>query len=200
MANTITIICPECEKSLKAPPEIVGKKIRCKGCGHTFAARAPQSGKAAGKAGRRAGKEEEEEAGAYGMREEYLGPRCPDCANEMQEGEIICLHCGYNTQSRQKLPRRKVRETTGGDIFLWLLPGILCALVVVILITADLLYIFLIDREMFQEAWYDFIGGKGMKIWISIVLIFIMYLAGKFAVKRLIFHNTPPEIEEKLVQ
>src|SRR5262249_32615176 len=142
----------------------------------------------------------EEEEGAYGMREEYLGPRCPDCANSMEEGHVVCLHCGYNTVTRQKVRARKVREVTGNDVFAWLLPGILAALGVVVLLTIDMLYIFLIDKEMFEEEWYDFIGGKGMKIWISVVLIFFMFLAGRFAVKRLIFDNTPPEIEEKMVQ
>jgi hypothetical protein len=102
--------------------------------------------------------------------------------------------------SRQRARTRKVRDTTGGDIFVWLLPGIICALVVVILITADLLYIFLIDKEDFNDAWYDFIGGKALKIWISVILIFFEFVAGRFAVKRLIFNNTPPEIEEKLIK
>ena len=40
MATTVTVTCPECKKQLKAPPEIVGKKIRCKGCEHIFVAKA----------------------------------------------------------------------------------------------------------------------------------------------------------------
>src|SRR5262245_1003468 len=43
MATTITVTCPECQKQIKAPPEIVGKKIRCKGCEHTFIAKADSS-------------------------------------------------------------------------------------------------------------------------------------------------------------
>jgi hypothetical protein len=195
MANTITIICPECEKSLKAPAEIIGKKIRCKGCGHTFVAKAPKAGKQAKKSNN-----EEEEEGAYGMTEEYLGSRCPDCANAMGEDDVICLHCGYNTVTRQRPRVRKVRETTGGDVFMWLLPGIICAVVVVALITVDLLYIFLIDKDMFEEAWYDFIGGKGLKIWVSVIVVFFCFVAGRYAVKRLIFNYTPPEIEEKMAK
>ena len=40
MATTIVISCPECDKQIKAPAELEGKKIRCKGCGHTFVVRA----------------------------------------------------------------------------------------------------------------------------------------------------------------
>src|SRR5262245_55958990 len=130
MADMITIICPECEKSIKAPESVVGKKIRCKGCGEIFTAKAPKSrGKPKpGKSKAKKGDEEDEGEGAYGITEEYLGARCPDCTEKMGEGDIICLNCGYNTVTRMKPQPRKVRETTGGDVFLWLLPGILCAL------------------------------------------------------------------------
>jgi hypothetical protein len=197
MASTITIVCPECEKSLKASPQVIGKKIRCKSCGHTFAAQAPQ-----GKAGKSARKadDDDEPAGAYGVTSEYLGPRCPDCANAMEEGDIVCLHCGYNTMTRQKSRARKIREITGFDIFLWLLPGILCALVVIALITADLLYVFLVDYKKIEDEWYGFLGSKGVKMWTSIVVIFFVFLAGSFAVKRLIINNYPPEVEEKWVK
>ena len=30
---TKTATCPECKKQMKAPAELEGKKIRCKGCG-----------------------------------------------------------------------------------------------------------------------------------------------------------------------
>src|SRR5437762_3454300 len=38
MPATITVICPECDKEMKAPAEAEGKKIKCKGCGKTFVA------------------------------------------------------------------------------------------------------------------------------------------------------------------
>jgi hypothetical protein len=198
-STTITIICPECEKPLKAPSEVVGKKIRCKGCGHTFAVKAPQ-GKAT-KAAKPAGKDEDvEDDGAYGVTSEYLGARCPECANAMEDGDVICLHCGYNTITRQRARIRKVRDITGMDVFLHLLPGIICALALIGLVTADLLYIFLVHAEDFGEVWYDFIGGKAIKIWASIIVIGIGYLLGKYAVRRLIINYWPPEIEEKMTK
>src|SRR5262249_37737004 len=142
MATTITIVCPECEKPMKAPEDVLGKKIRCKACGHTFAARAAggkSAGKPAAKAAKKKDEEEDQPAGASGVTDEYLGPRCPECANAMEEGDIICLFCGYNTVSRTKPRFRKVREITGLDVFLHLLPGILCVLAVIGLVTADIL-------------------------------------------------------------
>jgi hypothetical protein len=200
MASTITIICPECEKSLKAPPDVIGKKIRCKGCGHVFAARAPQGAKKGEKAPKKSEGLLDESEGAYGVTDVYLGARCPFCANAMEEGDVICLHCGYNTVTRQTARMRKVREVTGWDVFLWLLPGIGCALILLTLVIGDLLYITQVNQEDFGDAWYDFIGTKGMKIWISVIVIFFCWISGKFAVRRLIFNYWPPEVEEKIVQ
>lgn len=196
MASTITIICPECEKSIKAPEDVVGKKIRCKGCGETFTAKAPK-GKPKAKA-----KQGDDEEGSYGITEEYLGPRCPHCANAMEEGEIICLTCGYNTMTRIRAKQRKVRETTGGDVFLWLLPGIACVLLVIILVTADLMFIFMTDREMFggDEGWFGWVGGMPGKVWATVLVLFSCYYAGKFAIRRLILNYMPPEIEEKWIK
>jgi hypothetical protein len=215
MASTVTITCPECDKTLRAPSEVLGKKIRCKGCGATFSARAaadedddappprpkkapaakavparPKNDKPKAKAD-----DDDDDASGYGVTTEYLGPRCPSCANAMEEEQRICLTCGYDTETRVQSRTRKVRHTSGGDIFLWLLPGILCAILTLGLLTAQLLYIIFIVRETFGDAWYDFIGSLGMKVWTSVVVLFICYYAGKYAIIRLCIDNTPPEVE-----
>jgi hypothetical protein len=235
----ITITCPECGKQLKAPPDVLGKKIRCKGCGEVFAARAdededepaparatsarngkpaarPAKGPArpapkapakpaakpkppAGDKGKGKGDEDEEDASPYDPTTIDLTPRCPECANEMEsEDAIICLHCGYNTVTREKARTRKVRDVTGGDMFLWLLPGILCALAVVGLIVFDVLYCTSIESWVDPETWYGTcLCWLGAKIWLVIVSLFAMYHAGRFAIIRLCINNTPPEIEER---
>jgi hypothetical protein len=197
MAGTITITCPECEKPLKIPSDALGKKVRCKGCETIFPARAPtdKAGKPA-KGGKPA--EPDDDASPYTLREEYLGRRCPQCANAMEEEDRICLHCGYDTITREAPRIRKVRETTGGDVFLWLLPGILCTILVFTLIGFDVFYWVAISRETFGDVWYDFLGSLGMKVYTTVIILWIIYKAGKFAVIRLILNYTPPEIEEKL--
>src|SRR5579871_5049583 len=145
MPATITVVCPECGKEIQAPPEFAGKKVRCKSCGHVFAARpAPPPGavaRAPAKAAPAAppparGDDDEGDDGVpYSVSTTDLAHRCPECANEMEsEDAIICLHCGYNTQTREKITTRKVHEITNADRFLWLLPGIACALAVLFLI------------------------------------------------------------------
>jgi DNA-directed RNA polymerase subunit RPC12/RpoP len=221
MSTTVTITCPECDKQITAPADVVGKKIRCKKCGHTFAARADGGGtgkapaKAPGKAapgkapaGKGAGKpgkppakakadEDEEDANPYAVTDLSLAPRCPECANDMEgEDAVICLHCGYNTLTRERARTRKVRDITFGDRFWWWLPGIACALTVVGLITIDAIYCTFIGEWVDKEAdWYGFLDSLGIKLWLCIVSVFFMWVAGKFAVKRLVFHPTPPEVE-----
>jgi len=208
MAETITIICPTCEKSIKAPETVIGKKIRCKGCGETFTAKAPKgpkSPKEKEKPGKKsdaiklAGDEGEEEAGAYGMRDEYLGARCPECAEAMGEDDVICLNCGYNTVTRLKARPRKVREQTGGDVFLWLLPGILCVIAALFLLT------WLTGNLIFRATRTDLAQYDKLTVncadccllWFSIFQIWLIYKSTRFAIKRLIMNPTPPEVEEK---
>jgi hypothetical protein len=218
MATTITITCPECDKQMKAPADVIGKKIRCKACGFTFPARQGaeeetlppprHAGKHASSkppAGKKAGKqvkpgktddEDDEDANPYTFTEEKLGNRCPNCANAMDsEDAVICLFCGYNTRSRTQSRMKKVRHISGWDVFFWLLPGIACVLALIGLITFDILYCIYINEWIDQEAWYSFIGSLGIKIWIVVPTLYLMYLATRFAIKRLIFNNMPPEVE-----
>jgi hypothetical protein len=233
MASTVTVTCPECGKQLKAPPAVLGKKIRCKGCGHAFAARAeedepakarasPPRGKAApakgparpaakapakpaakpaAPAGGKA-KDDEEEGGAkpnpYDVTTTSLAPRCPFCANELKSDDaVICLTCGYNTVTRVKGRTRKVRDVTGLDLTLWLLPGVACALGLILLTVFDILYCLRCEQWMDKEAWYGVVlTHYGFKIWLVIVSLFADYHMARFAILRLAINYWPPEIEE----
>jgi hypothetical protein len=207
MASTITITCPECDKQMKAPADVLGKKIRCKSCGNVFpasAGAAPVPAKAPAKAPAKkapASKkpDDDEDASPYGITEDKLSYRCPHCANAFEsEDAVQCLVCGYNTVTRTQAQIRKVRDITGGDVFTWLLPGILCVIAVLCLLTFDILYCVLLNEESIdKEAWYGFVASLGIKIWLVVISMFFMFYAGKFAVKRLILNNRPPEIEEK---
>jgi len=208
MAATVTITCPECDKQIKAPAGVLGKKIRCKSCGHVFlaqpaAARARPAGKPASpakpKAGARPAPDEEEDANPYGVADLQLAPRCPNCAADMDAEDVVCLNCGYNTVTREQFRPKKVRDVTGLDVFLWLLPGILCVLGILALITLDVVYCLMIDDWVEPEAWTSVFASLGVKIWLVIPTLFTMYFLGRFAVKRLLINNSPPEVEEKWI-
>jgi len=211
MSTTIPIICPHCKKASKGPSELMGKKIRCKSCREIFTVEkvkqaAPKRSSA--KPAKPAKEEEapvlaiaddEEDEGVarpYAVTDLDLTPRCPHCANEMEEGAIICIHCGYNTHTRERFFTRKVIEHTGMDIFLWLLPGILCVIVVLICI-AGIVYAWVKFDDHYNdnkdEWWVGAVFGMFAKIYSSVIELFIIYLAGRFAIKRLILHPTPPE-------
>jgi hypothetical protein len=192
MATPLTITCPKCNKTMKVPAEAVGKKVRCKGCQHIFAVKAPEPAAPVNPA-----TEHEEDANPYKITTLDLTPRCPNCANELEsEDAVICLHCGYNTMSRQYVGTKKTFDTTGGDIFLWLLPGILCVVAVLLLIGFALWYALAMKDLVAGEGWLEFFGSGACVLWVIIISLFGIFFAGKFAFKRLLIDNKPPEVEK----
>ena len=134
----------------------------------------------------------------YRVSELDLTPRCPFCAKEMESEEaIICLHCGYNTQTRQHGATVRTYANTGGDQFKWMLPGIACVVVIIAMIGAICyLWLGLPNPEKVKEEWWkEFLMPA--KVWGSIVAGAFIVVAGRFAVIRLILHPTPPEFEKK---
>jgi hypothetical protein len=231
--SSIVLNCPECDKQVKVPADAVGKKVRCKSCQHVFVAQQP-GGKAApakpapvkaakaagkpggpGKAAKKAVGHEEEAEGAYGVTDTELGVRCPQCADEMEEGQVVCLACGYNTQTRVQTRMRKVKDITGGDKFKWLLPGILCVLGIFLVVGYCFFHHFALPNILIDNwdklvedkggrnaaAGDEASGGQGylfygaFELWMCIMAAFLCWGLGRFAVKRLIYNNQPPEVE-----
>ena len=142
MTATISVSCPKCKKTIQAPESEQGKKIKCKACGEAFTALAsaaktkveePKVKSQSAKAEKPRGKGDDEEWGvvkAYGVTTDDLSTRCPYCAAELEDDDVVvCLECGYNLQTRERLQEKVLEPVTGGDYFLWLLPGIACAII-----------------------------------------------------------------------
>jgi hypothetical protein len=128
---------------------------------------------------------------AYGMTIEKEKPRCPHCAWELEyESDVVCLHCGYNLMTRERLQQRILEPHTGGDYFLWWLPAVLCLL----------LALGTVFGVVAAWLWLDFGFGYpwdfALNVYISVMGAGIVYFTGKFALKRMIFHPTPPEREK----
>lgn len=207
MATSIAVSCPKCDTQIKAPPNLVGKKIRCKQCKNVFLveepapeveAVEPEAAPAKVTKVTKPAKDPrfDRDDKPYNVTETSLLPRCPYCAQELESDEqVVCLNCGYNMQSRERIRSRKTYETTGGDMFLWLLPGIACALASLTMITFIVLTWVLfprLEREN-SEVWWSFVFGLAFRIWESVVYLFIGFFTTKFAIKRLVFDHTPPE-------
>jgi hypothetical protein len=124
-----------------------------------------------------------------------LKPRCPYCAKELEDDEqVICLNCGYNRRTRERINTEKTMEPTGGEWFIHLLPGIVCALVALAMLVGIPID-FVLRSRLEAEHTEDTINiyGLGVTIWRSVIALFIAFFTGKFAVKRLILHTRPPE-------
>ena len=230
MSSSHVVACPKCKKRLKVSEEMAGKKVRCRNCEAVFPVKIP-SGVGAGEQkpakpkAEKAPKQEkpkksmsemlddfdEEETGdkAYLTGHMDLSPRCPTCAAELEsEEQVICLNCGYNLRKRMASDHKVVYENTGGDQFNWLLPGIGCAIGVVLLITIDVLCIlkmkswidggFLSFMDFLKKddgGWYLKPGAFSFYITLGSALFIIPMT--KFAIKRLVYDNKPPEVEKR---
>jgi DNA-directed RNA polymerase subunit M/transcription elongation factor TFIIS len=199
MANTIEISCPECHKQIKAAPELQGKKVRCKGCGHVFPIPAPDKpGKEAKPAVVMVAKkgDDDDDVTAYAVAKEESTalPRCPHCALEMEsEDAVVCIHCGYNTLNRQRMMTRKTYETTAGDRLGWLMPGFLSLFAIFVLIGFDLFFCLKLPKMVEKDEDWSWLGSGPVRLWMVIFSVFAMLALAKFAFSRLIVNRTPPE-------
>jgi DNA-directed RNA polymerase subunit RPC12/RpoP len=195
------IRCLECEKTFKGREDLKGKRIRCPHCGASFVVGqfvkpddpVPMAKSAKAKP---ADDDDEEDANPFGMKTIPLKARCPNCANEMEsEDAIICLYCGYNTQTRTLgQTKRTIKQTTEGAI-LWLMPGILSALSIVLLVLLQILYVIglpAVTRGSESIVW-NLLCSEPIYLWLSMMLLGGIWLIGRFAFKRLILEPTPPE-------
>ncbi len=105
----IPVTCA-CGKTLQVKNELAGKNVRCPACkqplsipaaaaassGSQRAASAPQASAASGFPGGLDDLFEEE-----GLKHRQ-GATCPSCTAEMKPGAILCLACGFNTQTGER--------------------------------------------------------------------------------------------------
>lgn len=137
----------------------------------------------------------------YGLiAEESTLPRCPFCAKEMaSEDAIICMSCGYNTRTRLRPEVKQVHAHTGFEIFLWLLPGISCVIVMIALIVWDLFFMMYIEdwiKDTLQESDGKWVAGLNPGFFKTMMTAFVIvccYFLGRIAYKRLVVNNKPPE-------
>lgn len=200
MADTPVITCPECKKKFKGKADLAGKKIKCPFCTKPFMVLADRpadaptpGGSAAAPPQTRKVFDDEEEAGPYGVTALDLTPRCPNCANPMKdEKAFICVYCGYNSLTRQIGRTEKVIEHTTGEILLHQMPGYICVLVITLLVFGMMFYSLVLPSVVSPGA-AGFFGHESIKMWLTIIVVGIIWGCGQFAYKRLIIEPLPPE-------
>lgn len=193
MDGTLTVTCGECKKVMKVPEVLAGKRIRCRGCNATLTVKKPAPPVAVAKAD---GSDDDwTKATAYGVERPDDQVRCAFCANDLEDGQVVCLKCGYNMQTRERHGVRVVHIQSGGDYFLWHLPSGLCVLVVLGCI-ALLTIIWTETPDLGDFFGYYFQQWRWGAVYASFFLCCIIFYAGRFAVKRIFYHPHPPEVEK----
>jgi hypothetical protein len=194
MPTLMMILCPHCKQQLKGPVELQGKKVRCKACSQVFVVQqsTPLSeSKSEASKGDSKGKSAEPQM--YQMTEAIRGiPRCPHCAGELDsEDAVICLHCGYNQLTGQRISVVKAYSTTSTEVVMWRLPGIIGAVLCLVMLVSICLLWLTLSRtaEDGKEIWWVY----PLQIWGSVIAAFVGYLSGRMAVTRLILETKPPE-------
>lgn len=215
MANTIVISCPECDKQMKVPEDLAGKKIRCKECDATFTVKKPKGEPAKSKPPAKPKKKEDEKPAKAATQDDedddgknpYAlsgdadgGARCPHCIKPMDPDDKVCLNCGFNIVTRTRAERKAVYEPTGQEKFVWLLPGICAVLGIMTMITACVL-IWLKTRGWMEGGWFQnddktYLIKPGCFYLMNVMITaFFCWHLGKFAFKRLVKNYRPPEKE-----
>ena len=89
----------------------------------------------------------------------------------------------YNTVTRRRLGTKKVIETSQGEVFFWLLPGILSVGGILALIGFDLFYCLAVPK-MLKGGENEWIAAGAFRLWGVIISMFIMVILGKIAYSR----------------
>ncbi len=205
------ITCPACTKKFKGKDGLEGKRIKCPLCATPFVVTAEQlksGGQAKGGAKkpgdqakghqRVSWNKEDDDSTGYQLGEFDVRPRCPNCANLLESEEaVICLFCGYNTQTRTWGQTVKATAITGGQHFVYLLPGLIFLLLLILFIIG-LLFFCLEQPPLVAGTWAWFFDHESMRMWIIGISLGFMYAFGWLAVRRLMLNPRPKEIEKEV--
>lgn len=168
MAATLDVSCPNCDKPLKVPAELEGKKVKCKGCEEVFVIKVPKAKAAAKpapakKAAPKPPPPKAEEKPPEQPKSPFMdedddddgkapkpmvviseddAPRCPHCANELDPPDaVVCFICGYNNVTRVKAETKKLIEHDAADWGAHLAPAIIALIISIGLIVTDIICI-----------------------------------------------------------
>jgi hypothetical protein len=217
MSSPVDMKCPGCEKVLRVPPAVFGKKIKCKHCAHAFvvpdpaakAARAPAKPAASPPPPPPPAKspflDDDEGPAKIEVIQEEDTARCPHCAKELDPPDAaVCIHCGFNNITRKKAETKKVWAPTLEDWVKHLWPGVTALSIVIGWIVFDIISLVRM-REWLEGSFLemDEVDAAGQKryfvapgffiavIWMASLVISVP--AAKFAYRRLVKEYRPPE-------
>jgi DNA-directed RNA polymerase subunit RPC12/RpoP len=194
-----TIACPKCKQTFRGKDEVLNKRVRCPSCGVGFVVKEfvpgdPPAAKA--KPESQPAEKDDDDANPYSVKTATIAARCPNCANEMEsEAAIICLYCGYNTQTRSLGQTKRVIQQTGGDRVKWLMPGIGFFLLLLVLVLFQNYYTLSLGASFRGEEGFlwSALCSEPLYLWLTLISAAAMWFVGRFVFNRLILEPTPPE-------
>src|SRR5688500_16714866 len=90
------VTCKDCRTKPLVEYAGEGALVRCTMCGSVYALHGATVARAAAKPGRAAPSDAKTGAGAGGP--------CPFCGDVLKPGQVICLNCGFNTKTGERMP------------------------------------------------------------------------------------------------
>ena len=225
MPDMLDVSCPNCDKELKVPAEFAGKRVKCKDCGEVFPIKGPPKAKAP--AAKPAPKvevkpapapapppavEEDDDDGPakpMGVVKEDDTPRCPHCAKDLDPPDAaICLHCGFNNQTRIRAESKKVIASDATDWASHLAPPIIALIVAFGFIAIDI-FCWINMRSWMKGSFLELedktLAGENKMIippgaFIAFIIVFSMPIVLpclRFAFRRFIYETKPEEKVKK---
>jgi DNA-directed RNA polymerase subunit RPC12/RpoP len=133
----------------------------------------------------------------YGVKNQDLTIRCPHCAKEMASANAtICLHCGYNTLTRERGKTDKVFGLTFDRHMKYLLPAIGAATFVFFSVVF-LLYYALVSPYHVDDTMFSFTDHESLRMWCTVIFLSWIYGAGTFCFKRFLEQPKPEEVKKE---
>jgi hypothetical protein len=222
----VDVSCPNCEKALRIPPAVFGKRVKCKHCNHPFVAADPAAAKPAkpakpgaapapaappppADAPLRFADDDDEGPAKIEVVQESEVPRCPHCAQELDPPDaVVCVHCGFNNRTRVKADTKKVWAPTTEDWLAHLAPGIAAVLTIISLVGLNIT-VWLQMREWMTGSILDkeekdaagrqafYVHPAAFKFLALAFTVPMIVAAGRFAYERLVKNYRPEEKAKK---
>lgn len=203
MSHPVTISCTKCSKEYKVEAKILGASVKCKACGDSFIAAISSPMPQPQLSPTPSQNDEDEESGrvgkAYGIVLESESAKCPNCAKELTNAKaIICVFCGFNSRTRTWNRTKKLVDRTPTDYILWHLPAIASSIIVVVSIIMLAIYFWKVP------GWADanpndtlpwLLNLLFVRIYMTIMVLYVVWKLGLYAVKRFVYFPHPPEVE-----
>lgn len=110
----INVVCP-CGQKLSAKDSLAGKTVKCPKCGKPL--RIGSGDSSATSVGAKRGPAQGHNRPTHdpigdlldevGITVSRTGRRCPDCGSDMTKEAVICIECGYHTETGRRLKTRR---------------------------------------------------------------------------------------------